>query len=514
MMAVNREAYDDFTWILDNADMGFFIVTAPHDMQREIAAHYISYNAAIYDYAENDSAWSYPELSAWEESHPESNFLFVLNLQLALQNEKDMLSFNLCRDMLSAKQRIWVFFMTKDLDYRLSTFAFDFYSYVRLMAHFEADEVDLHSLRLNFDGFDRMFNFDDSKEALERYKELEEHYTSLSLANTPEDQLSIAAITLTNISDLYKNCAEYGKALDLLDLVRRINKKLYGSMHANTAFTYKKIGEVCDLQGYFDKALEWYTKAIAVYEKEFGAEHITTGEVYTYIGHTYDELGKYNEALLWYEKALKTCENKEDKERYTATVYNNIALAFSKQGEYSIALGWYGKALIIHEKKGISDSTGIATLYRNIAAAYAYLGQHSTALDLNMKALEIFEKYYGTKHPVTAESYNNIGFFYLNQGNYAQAIEWFTKVLTIHESVPMGNHPSVAVTYNNIAFAYSGQRDYSTALDWCLKGYVALCNNLGETHPSTIGVKSDLSFLYEHVGLEEPFDEWLSKHMP
>ena len=509
----NWEAYETIMWILDHADMGFFIVTAPHNMQREIAELYVAFDKEIFDYAEKASSWSYPELNAWEESHPDTDFLFILNMQLALKNENDMLSFNLCRDMLSAKQRVWVFFMTKDLDRRLSTFALDFYSFVRLKANFEPDEIDMPVGRLYFDGFDRLFNFDQSKEALDRYKELEQEYTSLSLDDTPDDRLIAAAISLSNISDLHKNCAEYSEALVLLDIVKNINEKLYGNNHTYTTSTYGKIAEVYALQGDFTRALELYNTVLSTYEQELGHNDVKTGGIYVSIGLTYDGLGDYNEALSWYMKALEICENDEALKYHTATVYSNIALAYSKQGEYSTALEWYEKALDIHERVGDDDSVDVATLYKNIAAAHAYQGNHTTAQELNMKALSIYEKYHGAEHPITAEIYNNIGFVFLNQGNYPSAIEWFSRALAIYEKRSMEKHPTVATTYNNIAFAYKGQQDYSSALKWCLKSYIALINNLGNTHPISISVKENLKGIYINIGFNESFEQWLQKSL-
>ena len=305
MTSDNREAYENLMWILDHADMGFFIVTAPHKMQREIAEAYAAYNIAIFDYAENTSAWSYPELSAWEESHPDAGFLFVLNMQLALQDEQDMLSFNLCRDMLSAKQRAWVFFMTRDLDSRLSAFAFDVYSFVRLKAHFEQDEIDIPCGLAYFDGFDRMLSFDESKEALERYSELEQHYTSLSIIDAPDDELNAAAISLTNISDLYRNCAEYAQALNLLEIVKSIKEKLYGNEHINTASTYSKIAFAFSGQHDYSSALEWCLKSYVALLSNLGKTHNATIRVKDNLSSLYASAGFSEPFEEWLQNRLR-----------------------------------------------------------------------------------------------------------------------------------------------------------------------------------------------------------------
>ena len=69
MRANNQEAYETVSWILDNADMGFFIVTAPHNMQRELAELYKTSRVEVFDYAKKASSYSYSELSAWVESY-------------------------------------------------------------------------------------------------------------------------------------------------------------------------------------------------------------------------------------------------------------------------------------------------------------------------------------------------------------------------------------------------------------------------------------------------------------
>ncbi|MCL1982512.1 MAG: hypothetical protein FWG53_05380 [Clostridiales bacterium] len=136
MTTNNQEAYETIDWILDNADMGFFIVTAPAHMQRKIAELYKIPKISVYDFLRKPEPYSCSDLGFWAESRKDAGAFFVLNMQEALRDESDMLSFNMSRDVLAKKKKIWLFFMTKDLERRLSTFAYDFYSFVRLKAHF------------------------------------------------------------------------------------------------------------------------------------------------------------------------------------------------------------------------------------------------------------------------------------------------------------------------------------------------------------------------------------------
>jgi len=57
MTADNRESYETVSWILDNADTGFFIVTAPHNMQRNLAELYKTSKVEIYVEYRNGERW-------------------------------------------------------------------------------------------------------------------------------------------------------------------------------------------------------------------------------------------------------------------------------------------------------------------------------------------------------------------------------------------------------------------------------------------------------------------------
>ena len=460
----NHEAYETISWIMDNADSGFFIVTAPHNMQRGLAELYETSKVKIYDYAQNASPYSYSKLNSWAESNMEADFFFVLNMQLALRNENDMLSFNLCRDMLSKKNKAWLFFMTKDLEYRLSTFAFDFYSYVRLKAHF-LPEKDVESSNQIIIGLTKPVNIVKAREALARYKDLEEKLVSLPLDGTPDNQLITAATTLTNIAELYINCTEYDNALRFLELVKEIREKIRGKWHPDTAATYNDIATACFDQGEYTKSLEWLGRVLAIRENALGKEHPDT-----------------------------------------ASTYNNIAAVYYGQGDYAKALEWFGKALAIRENALGKDHPDTATTYNNIGVVYSYMGKYTTALEWFGKALAVRENALGKDHPDTAEMYNNIAVVYSHMGEYTKASEWLWKALAIRENALGKDHPDIAETYNNIAAVYYDQGDYANALEWSRKALAAYEKSLGKEHPSTIGAKRALEHIQTLLPRNDEFE--------
>ena len=453
-MAVdNHEAYETISWIMDNADSGFFIVTAPHNMQRGLAQLYETSKAKIYDYAQNAAphSYSYSELSSWADSNIGADFFFVLNMQLALKNENDMLSFNLCRDMLSKKNKAWLFFMTKDLDHRLSTFAFDFYSYVRLKAHF-LPEKDLEPSNQNIIEFTKPVNIGKAREALARYKDLEEKLASLPMDGTPDNQLITAATALTNIAELYANCSEYANALRLLETVKEIREKTRGEWHPDTAATYNDIATAYFEQGEYAKALEWLGKVLAIREKTLGKEHQGTAVAYNNLAVVCRFQGDYAKSLEWHRKAMAVRENAMGKGHPdTAETYNNIAAVYYDQGDYAKALEWFGKALAIREDALGKEHPDTASTYNNIAVVCSHMGEYTKASEWLWKALAIRENALGMEHPDTARTYDNMAFVHYSQGDYANALEWRGKALAVYEKALGDGHPATLEAKRSLA---------------------------------------------------------------
>jgi len=195
MTSDNAEAYDIIHYVIDNATMGFFVAVAPSPMQNRIANLYTSRRTAVYNYSELKQKFSYSDLSLWADSQADRDILFILNMENALSNDESLASFNMSRDLLAKKNKVWIFLMTKETEYRLSTFAHDIYSCVKLKAYFTEEQLE-------------DFESAETHERLKQYREIEERYMALPLEDTPHNQLLSAAITLSTIAELYDKCAD------------------------------------------------------------------------------------------------------------------------------------------------------------------------------------------------------------------------------------------------------------------------------------------------------------------
>jgi len=446
----NSDAYDRIDWILENADMGFFLITAPPPMQREIAELYRTSRVDVYDYSYISGPYSFARLKAWVDSRRDIEVFFILNMQVALRTDEDMLALNMSRDILAKEQKIWFFCMTKDMDDRLATFAYDIYSYIRMKAHFQAEKESDHD-QPQIAVFDQPHNYEQIQEMLSRYRELEEEYMSLPIEYTSDNQLLSAAISLSNISQLYMDSADYNNALKLLERIKDIREKVLGKEHTDTAATYNSIGKVYYRQRDYFHALEWSQKALDIRETVLGVEHPYTAENYNNIGEVYRSHGDYQQALEWHVKALAIREKVLGKKHPdTASTYNNIGEVCRGQGDYPQALSWHQKALDIREKVLGKEHPATVKTYNNIAGVYNRQGYYQQALEWRQKALDANENVLGKEHPETAIAYNNIAAAYYNQGDYPQALEWYWKALDVFEKALGPDHPSSKAVRENI----------------------------------------------------------------
>ena len=316
----------------------------------------------------------------------------------------------------------------------------------------------------------------------------------------------------------------------------KINMKVFGKEHPNTAVSYNYIGVVYESMGKFNKALQYYNKALVIREKTLASKHPDKAASYNNIGGVYESMGNYSKALTYYDKSLVIWKD----ELYfdhpnLATLYNNIGVVYESMGEFGRAIKYYKLALDIREKvlgkdhlstassyiniggicksKGNYDKaivfykraieiqkkvlgelhTDTAGSYNNLGAVYESKGDYDNAKKHYNVAIDILKKIHGDNHPDTAASYNNIGLLYDNLGNYTESQEYHKKTLEIYERIFDTNHPSTAASYNNIGSLYDSMGSFDKALDFYKKALSIRKKVLGKDHP-------DIAALYNNIG--------------
>ncbi|MDR2835304.1 MAG: tetratricopeptide repeat protein [Bacteroidales bacterium] len=470
----NNYAFANFSHVINTANNGFFCVFASVKMQNHIADSYKNNNEiAFFNYSYNSEDYDASTLHDFYLQNIDKKIFFILNLQITLnpfldQEEdfyryKNLLNLNMSRDFLANKHKVWIFFLTPDMKFKLQDYAPDFYDYISKKISFEDVSEEKTKIEINNLSKDilTLNEIHQIKERLLRYKEIETEYLSY-FTETPEgnillkegitkDRCLIAAQTLTNIAELYGKISNFETAISIYKKVILIRETFLGQEHPDTATSYNYLGLLYYNQGDYQKALKYYEKSLEIREKILGIDNIDTAMSYNNIGNLYDNQGDYQKALGYYEKALEILEKLLGIEHsYTAGIYNNIGLVFNNKGDYEKALEYFEKALEIREKILGKENIDTAGSYHNIGLLYANQGDYQEALKYYEKALKIKEKILGQEHPITAMNYNSIGALYFEQGNYQKALEYYEKALEILEKTVGEKNPKYKLVLKNI----------------------------------------------------------------
>src|SRR5262245_29269422 len=122
----------------------------------------------------------------------------------------------------------------------------------------------------------------------------------------------------------------------------RIDEKVLGKEHPDTATTTNNLASCLHGQGKYAEALTLHRQALRIREKALGKEQPATALSYKNLADCLHEQGKYAEALPLYRQVLEICEKVLGKEHpRTAASYTNLALGLTHLGKSEEALPLY-----------------------------------------------------------------------------------------------------------------------------------------------------------------------------
>ena len=304
MAESNQEGYQTIGWIINKSEEGLFLVIANEDTQQEIAGIYGEGMVGVYDYKKHPANYSFKELYHWIVTLPGVQTFFILTFQFAVQNEEDLRRLNFSRDMLANLKKNLIFVTTPYGDDKLSTGAYDFYSFIKLRIQFE----------------------DQKPERIEETQIITEEP-----ADFPEKELSAeekrqvldwAMERAKQAMEAYAE-AKYPDSIRLWPKVIKIHENILGSEHPVTAISYNNLAGVYIAQGAYEKAEELYRKALRIREEVLGENHPSTATSYNNLAGVYEDQGAYEKAEELYQKALRIDEEVLGKDHPTTIIIRN-----------------------------------------------------------------------------------------------------------------------------------------------------------------------------------------------
>ena len=432
---INKDAINDFNSAFHHGPTCFYIITASHTVQKQVAASFVTENVAVYDYSGKEDKFFAKDIFDFIEENNEKEVFFFLNFQIPFlgkapdPEQPDYFTLNFNRDAFSAYHKKLFFFMTKEIEYNISLAAMDFFDYCFPKIVFEdekKDEIE-QQMEVLYEDYDQVTTQKAEIEyRLNLYKDKVAEYLNIDISKYATIFIENAK-TLTPEEEKTKNYLLVA-ARDL-EYFARLNKNIY-----------------C-----LDKSLELYNKALDIRKKIQGAEHFHITTIYDGIAFVYWSQGDFFRALEYSQKALRIREKVfGDKHPEIAGTYNNMGSVYALQGDLSKALEYFIKALEIQEEMLGNEHPDVAKSYNNIGAVYASQNDYSKALEYYQKALKIREKVLGNEHPDTARSYLNIGRLSDLQGDYLNALEYYQKTLKIEKKMFGNNHPNTLDTSERV----------------------------------------------------------------
>jgi tetratricopeptide (TPR) repeat protein len=198
--------------------------------------------------------------------------------------------------------------------------------------------------------------------------------------------------------------------LELLDVLKNLQIKVYGEENEAVAATYNKIGSVYFKAGNGNLALEYASKSLTLRKKVLGEEHADTAMSYFNTAEVYKALKDNNMALEYYKKAQQMFKANKPKDYKALLKVTNKILELQKQ---------------IH----IEENADIAEAYSDIGSFYYGLKEYDKSLKNAIHALEIQKKLFGENHIEVAKALVDTGIVYYKMGNYAESLKALNSAL-------------------------------------------------------------------------------------
>lgn len=229
------------------------------------------------------------------------------------------------------------------------------------------------------------------------------------------------------------------------------------------ARSWRNMGIVNIVYGFFDKAMECLQTALRIYEdiNDEAGQAAVSGN----IGRVYFSIGQHENAIHWYLKCVDRCIPL-NLERDLGIAYDNLAEVFMVLSDYEQAFDYVRKAIPIFEK--LHEFSLLAVAYETLGEIYYKQTNYEEAMKWQQKAIEIAEKV--EDHSNIARGYLQMGKIYRKKKQYTESLKAFLKSLQYAE--PIHNQDTVGTASLQLAIlSYEAENleDAQNYAQKCLK---------------------------------------------
>ena len=215
------------------------------------------------------------------------------------------------------------------------------------------------------------------------------HFKRAKEINYKSGDELIEALTSEELSSIYRNLAEYQKALDYANEALTIFKKIGHSVGEGNG--YICLGNIYSRLGRFSEAIDYQNKASEIF---LGSKEQThAGHAFRNLGECYNLNRQHEEAITSCKIAIKIAEDIGNMEIMHDS-FANMGNAYRLLGKFNEAIEYCEKSLAIctKRKEVMQSEKCEAICYGVMGTAYTHLDQREKAIIYIEKCIEINEK--------------------------------------------------------------------------------------------------------------------------
>ncbi|AEF81251.1 leucine-rich repeat protein [Leadbettera azotonutricia] len=240
------------------------------------------------------------------------------------------------------------------------------------------------------------------------------------------------ATTYNTIGLAYFRIGDINMALEYAQKSLMMRKKVLGDEHADTAMSYSNMAEVYKSIKDYNMALEVQLKALEIRLSIFPDNYNLLGATYSGAGEIYCCLQKINEAIEYYKKA---------QQKYRA----------NKPRDFNVLLKVTNKMVELQKQISTEENADIAENYDGIGSLYFGLKEYNKSLQYAIRAFEIRKTIFGEEHIEVIKSLINVGIVYNKIGNYTESLKALKSVLEVGQRTNSLEQLNVALIHDLIS---------------------------------------------------------------
>ncbi|MCJ1349153.1 hypothetical protein MMC31_007389 [Peltigera leucophlebia] len=291
----------------------------------------------------------------------------------------------------------------------------------------------------------------------------------------------------SNLANSYLELGLYKEAMQLLQQILEVRKRLLGDEHPNTLKVMSNLAKSFIKLGRYQEAMPLYTQTLELRKRVLGDEHPDTLWSMNNLAASYSHLGQYQEAMPLYIQTLKLQKRiLGDEHPDTLWSMSGLATSYTNLGQYQEAMPLYTQTLEMQKRILGDEHPDTLWSMNGLAASYSHLGQYQEAMPLYIQTLELQKRILGDEHPNTLRSMNGLAGSYSHLGQHQEAMPLYTQTLELRKRVLGDEHPSTLRTMKRLASFCSALGQYQEAMQLGRQTVEAQQRILGPAHPDTL----------------------------